>query len=62
MGKPIGSDQQERKNTYMAVYGAEVCEEKIRKLNQAAKGSVHNIFPDTVFLEQLADSLAERNH
>ena len=61
LGKPIGSDQQEQKKTYMAVYGAEICEERIQKLNQAAKESIRRCFTDTGFLEQLADSLAARN-
>ena len=60
LGKPIGSDQQEQKNTYMAIYGAEVCEERIQKLNQAAKESIRRCFTDTEFLDQMADSLAVR--
>jgi hypothetical protein len=44
----------------MAIYGAEVCEERIQKLNQAAKESIRRCFTDTEFLDQMADSLAVR--
>ena len=61
LGKPIGSDAQEGKNTYMALYGAEKCENMIRKLTNHAKKCLANTFNDTDFLCKMADSLAVRN-
>lgn len=62
LGKPVGSDAQENKNTYMALYGAEKCAETVRTLTQCAKTILSEEFDDTDFLFALADSLAERNN
>ena len=61
LGKPIGSDAQEGKNTYVALCGVEACEERIRKLTQTAKNALAGAFDDPSFLMELADSLAVRN-
>lgn len=60
LGKPIGSDREEKKNTYMALYGEEKCAEMVGKLTAAAKDAVRVCFPDSDFLCSLADSLAAR--
>lgn len=60
LGKPIGSDQEESKNTYMALYGEKKCEEMVLKLTAAAKDALSGQFADTAFLDALADSLAVR--
>ncbi len=60
LGKPIGSDAQEKKNTYMAVYGAERCAQMIEKLTARAKAVLNGAFADTSFLCSLADSMAVR--
>ena len=60
LGKPIGSDQEESKNTYMALYGEKKCEEMVLKLTAAAKDALSGQFVDTAFLDALADSLAVR--
>lgn len=62
LGKPVGSDAEENKNTYMALYGAEKCEETVRTLTQCAKTILSEEFDDTAFLFALADSLAERKN
>ncbi len=62
LGKPIGSDQQENKNTYMALLGQERCEELILKLTSQAKQVLRRHFNDTIMLERIADSLAVRNN
>ena len=62
MGKPIGSDAQEKKNTYMTLLGGEECQRRIEKLNAAAKEALNGVFEDTGFLYSLADSLAVRRN
>ena len=61
LGKPIGSDVQENKNTYMVLMGKEGCEKTINSLTDFAKNVLSEAFDDTEFLEKLADSLATRN-
>ena len=60
LGKPIGSDAQECKNTYMALYGQEECARMVNKLTDYAKSALNGVFADTGFLCGLADSLALR--
>lgn len=62
LGKPIGSDQQEQKNTYMALFGEEACAAMIGKLTAAAVEAISSQFDDTAFLTSLADSLARRRN
>lgn len=61
LGKPVGSDERENKNTYMVLMGKEGCEKTIAKLTQFAKDILKEAFDDTDFLCSLADSLANRN-
>lgn len=60
LGKPIGSDASENKNTYMALLGREACEAEIVSLSQKALAALHSAFSDTAFLEQFTESLANR--
>lgn len=60
LGKPVGSDKQENKNTYMALLGKDKCADMIRRLTQYAKTALKGAFEDTDFLCTLADSLANR--
>ena len=62
LGKPIGSDREEQKNTYMALYGEEKCADLIAKLTENAKRAIRDQFADTAFLCSLADSLATRRN
>ena len=62
LGKPIGSDAKENKNTYMALYGQERCMQMIRRLTEAAKSSLGAAFTDTDFLCGLADSMVTRDN
>lgn len=60
LGKPIGSDAQEHKNTYMALLGESKCMEMIEKLINQAKSALCGAFDDTKFLCDLADSMVTR--
>ena len=62
LGKPIGSDAQEKKNTYMALYGEERCAAMVNKLTRQAKDVLRGAFADTAFLDELADSMAVRKN
>ena len=62
LGKPIGSDAEEKKNTYMALYGAERCARMVEKLTAQAKDVLRGTFEDTAFLCALADSMAARTN
>lgn len=60
LGKPIGSDEQEHKNTYMVLLGKDGCEQTVKNITQFAKDILKEGFEDTAFLEQLADALSVR--
>jgi len=62
LGKPIGSDIREEKNTYMALMGQDGCEKTVAKLTDFAKNILSEAFDDTEFLSQLADSLSTRRN
>ncbi len=61
LGKPIGSDVHEGKNTYAALCGMEECGKRILRMTEAAKTALDGGFEDTAFLKGLADSLASRS-
>lgn len=62
LGKPIGSDREENKNTYMALLGQEECERLVLKLTDHATALLRESFEDTAFLEDLASNLAKRKN
>ena len=59
LGKPIGSDSQENKNTYMVLMGEEGCRQTVQRLTEFAKNVLGEAFEDTAFLCAMADSLAD---
>lgn len=62
LGKPIGSDAQEHKNTYMTLLGEYKCMQMIEKLTDQAKNAIAGAFKDTEFLCELADSMVTRKN
>lgn len=59
-GKPIGSDKEEGKVTFMDLLGLEGCGRAVRAHTEVAKAAVADWDTDGI-LAALADSLAERN-
>ena len=62
LGKPIGSDAQEHKSTYMTLLGEYKCMQMIEKLTDQAKNAIAGAFEDTKFLCELADSMVTRKN
>ena len=58
-GKPIGSDMEEGKVTYVNLLGLEGCQKMVLECTAKAKAAVQSLDADG-FLTDLADSLAER--
>ena len=58
-GKPVGSDKEEGKRTFVDLLGLEGCGKLVEEETALAKGSVSG-FPRGGFLLELADSLADR--
>ncbi len=62
LGKNVGSDAEEQKNTYMVLLGEERCAALIEQLTAEAKAAIAGAFPETGFLLALADSMAVRTN
>ena len=58
-GKPIGSDREEGKVTFVDLLGLDGCEEEIRRCTERAEAALARI-PDSGFLQNLAQMLAGR--
>lgn len=59
LGKPIGSDQEKHKSTFLSLHGIEVTSQLAESCKQTAKEAIGNI-EDARFLLDLADMLATR--
>jgi geranylgeranyl diphosphate synthase type II len=60
MGKPVGSDDDCGKATYMSVLGRDQCEFMVEKLTKFAVEALSPSVPDTAFLTALANVMAGR--
>ena len=58
-GKPIGSDREEGKTTFVDLIGLDGCEREVAACTWRAKAALSD-FPGNGFLLELADQLAER--
>ena len=62
LGKPVGSDEEQSKNTYVSLYGIEKAREISAQLLADAKDDLKAAGLDREFLCQLADYIFERKH
>lgn len=62
MGKPVGSDAEMRKSTYVRLLGVDACKRRVAELTAQAKAAIAGAFPETAFLNGLADYLASRRN
>lgn len=60
LGKPVGSDAKEEKNTYMELFGHEECDRRVRELTAEAISALESGFEDVHLLKELALSLEKR--
>ena len=60
LGKPVGSDAENGKTTFVTLLGVEGCEKLIHSYTTEAKQAVSSAFSSNGFLCWLADNLAER--
>ena len=60
LGKPVGSDAQNQKTTYITLLGMEKCQKHRRCLHRARGESLQKI-PDHDFLLRLTEQLLNRN-
>lgn len=62
LGKPIGSDAENQKDTYVSLLGIERCKEIVDGLTNEACTKLEDIEGDTAFLVELARYLCDRNN
>ena len=60
LGKPIGSDAQEGKETCYSLLGADECARLVGEHTRLAVAALHDAFPDPAFAVWLAGELAHR--
>ena len=62
LGKPIGSDAENHKSTYLSHMGAEFSKQKVRELTEKAKSALAPFGEKADELCRLADSLIDRKY
>lgn len=62
LGKPIGSDKNSNKKTFVDFYGIDGAKSKLLEYNQKAKESISYFGEKCLFLTQLVDYLTDRNN
>jgi geranylgeranyl diphosphate synthase type II len=60
LGKPIQSDRENGKTTFLTLYGAEKCQQMVEALTTEAQNAVRGVFDDCTSLCQLAEDLSHR--
>lgn len=62
LGKPVGSDAQEDKSTYVTLYGLERCKQILKEMTEEAKNIMETFGHKGEFLREMAVYLLERNY
>lgn len=62
LGKPVGSDTENEKSTYVSLLGLENAKRAVERLTSTAEDALGAFEGDTSYLKNLARKLAERNH
>ncbi|MBQ8539193.1 MAG: polyprenyl synthetase family protein [Ruminococcus sp.] len=62
LGKPVGSDSENDKSTYVSLLGIDKCRELVKELTDSAIKALRVFDNDTTALADLALSLANRNN
>ncbi len=60
LGKPVGSDAQQQKSTYVAIHGLDAAHQEVARLTREAEQALAQLPGDTDLLAQLAQFLAGR--
>ena len=62
LGKPVGSDEANRKTTFVTLLGVDACKNLVLEHTEQAKAAINGVFADCGFLCWLADLLANRDN
>ncbi len=62
LGKPIGSDKENGKNTYVSIIGIEKAQQLLKEYSEKAKNALGIFNPENAFLLQLTDYLSGRQN
>lgn len=62
LGKPIGSDLENDKATYVSIFGIEKAKEDVKRLTDEAVALLEELPGDSSFLKELMMSLVNRTH
>ncbi len=62
LGKPVGSDKENSKSTYVSLLGIEKCRDLVNELTQEAVDVLDVFVGDTTSLKEFAYQLANRNN
>ena len=62
LGKPVGSDAENQKSTYVSVLGLEKCKELVSELTDTAVRSLEKFDGDCTSLKNIASALAKRTY
>ena len=60
LGKPVGSDAENEKSTYVSLLGLDACRDAVRRLTDNAVRALAHFSGDTEYLIELAENLATR--
>ena len=62
LGKPVGSDEENQKSTFVSLLGIEECRKIVNELTAQALGALDSFDGDTSYLRRFALELAERRN